>query len=249
MAFASARVRWTYQQGSPLPDISPTYFTVNGDGTMDAVFPGGLTIPMSTGGGDPPAGKAIRWRRESDGAIVAYIFTRDHAVEVIAHGPGSEPGEIQLSAFNDDVFQFSRMTLGEVGEAKITTTILDDSVGTIESRLLADGHSRSDYLQRGALPATPRRSLFIPFTLAVNAMGAGASFTTAAFNTGEPFAGITSWSVMGNMTFGGNTHLYTWNANLAAVGADAAIGLLCHNPSAFAGAATTFRGIVFLEYA
>lgn len=83
-----------------MPRATPNYLLAETDGKVSAVFPGGVTIDANDSfnytQGPPPA-HAVRWKRTSDGAVVAYIAEAyddffNQAVMAIRANADSDPG-------------------------------------------------------------------------------------------------------------------------------------------------------------
>jgi len=82
-----------------LPDISPLYFTVNSDGTINAVFPGGIEIPEAEFAEGPTPTKAVRWVDQSDGSVAAYIYARKGGTDTVnteVRSADTEGGQLSL---------------------------------------------------------------------------------------------------------------------------------------------------------
>lgn len=123
-----------------MPDGSPNYLTQNADGSVSALFSGGVKIFAGTTT-TPPDTRKVTWVRESSGALVAQIKAYDDQSggNLYTSWDLDDPDSLRAAGF----FQESLSTNGPMRMG----VYAEDGLGNLQSKLIINSVGTSDWLQ------------------------------------------------------------------------------------------------------
>lgn len=122
----------------------PNYLTVGADGTVGAVFPGGVTIPAGTNL-TPPDERKIRWLRDTDGALVAQIIGWTAGTAAEQQHSAVAPGGVSRAQLTLDVDDSAA-----VGSQAIAQAVAVGANSVAHRATIIDDTDRSSFARLGA---------------------------------------------------------------------------------------------------
>lgn len=115
-----------------MPRGSVNYLHTAQDGTVSAAFPGGVEVQAINGAIplDPPSARAVRWTRQADGALVAFVVGAENGTLSQAGLGAVAPLGARVSRFNLNARSAgaseAELQLGDTN-APQRTLIMDDT--------------------------------------------------------------------------------------------------------------------------
>lgn len=132
------------------------FYVVNADGSVAAVFPGGLEIPIPSDNVFHLE-KSIRWIPSDGGSLVATIEAADTVggegvIEILAKGSADQGGEVQLVGGGGSLGSLDAKAILEVtGRNSVKASIFGvaKNSGTVDNHpvTIIDGDNQSSFLR------------------------------------------------------------------------------------------------------
>lgn len=157
-----------------MPKSVPNYLSVAADGSVGAIFPGGVQMPEGGGGvgGVPPESQSIRWVRDSTGAMVANIYA--------ASNGGSGPSYMVVKSAVADTYSGTLQLIAEQGALQ-AATVNAQAGGQIKT--IIDSNGFSSFAKKGAVgPGFGSTDVTVdgPYSVGVPALAQWATGSTLA---------------------------------------------------------------------
>lgn len=147
------------------------FTSVQPDGTIVGVFPGGVQMDAHTGGGSPFGG-AIRWVRTADGALVADIRAHD----------GGDAHQLSHEVWNPDDPIHESALLEQFVEDNVRsyiTAFVNNLAGISQGVTLIDSNGKSSFAQLDAAAPIRRSGQICGAISAAGVATVGVGFTVA----------------------------------------------------------------------